>query len=309
MATKLIHNDPNRVFCFGCSFTQYLWSTWANILGTEFENAEFYNFGKSGAGNQYIFNAVMQADAAYNFNHFDLVIVQWTNVSREDRFFEPGREAHNSKHGMKYGAWITPGNIYTQDVYNKKWRELYFSEYGAIVRDLAFIKGAHEMLKHKAQWHFLQMNNLIEYADQWDRTKSIDDRPKKFSNSRLDDFKQMYLDTTSHLKPSFYDVLFNNNWEQKFDSDKRLVNKSFQDGHPHPLEHYDYLKRTFKHDWSDRTDKAVGQIQRKWVQHMDHISKGKKQFSIYDQPQSWLNMARHELLTRGPANNDHRMHL
>ena len=46
MATKLINNPLNRIFCFGCSFTQYLWTTWANILGTEFHEAEFYNFGK-----------------------------------------------------------------------------------------------------------------------------------------------------------------------------------------------------------------------------------------------------------------------
>ena len=52
----LITLEPKRIFTFGCSFTNYLWSTWANILGYEFREAEFYNFGKSGAGNQYIFN-------------------------------------------------------------------------------------------------------------------------------------------------------------------------------------------------------------------------------------------------------------
>ena len=309
MASQLYHTYPKRLFCFGCSFTQYLWSTWANILGTEFHDAEFYNFGKSGAGNHYIFNAIMQADSVYTFNHEDLVIVQWTNVSREDRYLEPGRDGHESKHGLEYGAWITPGNIYTQDVYNEEWRDKYFSEYGAIIRDLAFIKGAYELLKHRTQWHFIQMNNLTEYANQWDPGKKIEERPRVFGNTRLEDFKKIYSGVINSLKPSFYDVLFNNNWMQKFKSDKKLINKNFQDGHPHPLEHYDYLKRIFKHEWRDETDKAVERVQQKWVKHMDYISRTNKKFSIYEQPVKWLNMARHDLLTRKNANNDHRMHL
>ena len=110
----LITLEPKRIFTFGCSFTNYLWSTWANILGYEFREAEFYNFGKSGAGNQYIFNTLMQADAAYDFTHEDLIIVQWTNVSREDRYFHAGAEILNSTE-TSHGAWSTPGNIYSQD--------------------------------------------------------------------------------------------------------------------------------------------------------------------------------------------------
>ena len=41
---KLVHNIPQRVFTFGCSFTGYQWGTWANILGVEFPEAEFRNF-------------------------------------------------------------------------------------------------------------------------------------------------------------------------------------------------------------------------------------------------------------------------
>ena len=164
----LITNKPKRLFTFGCSFTDYIWGTWANILGYEFRKADFYNFGKAGAGNQYIFNVLMQADAAYNFTHEDLIVVQWTNVSREDRYFHAGHHGvlHDSE--TKHGAWSTPGNIYSQDIYDEEWVKKYFSEYGALVRDLAFIKAAHGMLKHKTQWHFIQMNNLGHNVDQRD---------------------------------------------------------------------------------------------------------------------------------------------
>ncbi len=304
----LITNKPKRLFTFGCSFTDYIWGTWANILGYEFRKADFYNFGKAGAGNQYIFNVLMQADAAYNFTHEDLIVVQWTNVSREDRYFHAGHHGvlHDSE--TKHGAWSTPGNIYSQDIYDEEWVKKYFSEYGALVRDLAFIKAAHGMLKHKTQWHFIQMNNLVHYVDQWDSKITLD-QPKIFGNKeRIRQLRELYAETISILQPSFYDVLYNNNWTQKFKADKKLVNKFFQDGHPHPLEHYDFLKRTFKHEWRPSTNEKVGEIQKKWVKLMNDVSATIPKFSIYNETKRWHDMAKFELCIRQSNNIDFRTH-
>ena len=305
----LIHLEPIRIFCFGCSFTQYLWATWAEIIGYEFNKAEFYNFGKSGAGNQYIFNMLMQADSVYNFTHEDLVMVQWTNVSREDRYLHAGHDGlHDTE--TKHGAWSTPGNIYTQGFYDEKWLKMYFSEYGAMVRDLAFIKAAYQILKHKSQWHFLQMNNLVMYSNQWDEPKKITDGVTRGfgDKSRIEHLKDVYSDAIASLSNSFYDVLYNNNWNQKFESDRRLVNKNFQDGHPHPLEHYDYLKRTFKHDWSARTNKGVSDLQKRWIKLMNNASHNKKKFSIYQEEKRWTDMAYYELRLRKTLDLDFRLH-
>ena len=106
---NLVTIKINRIFTFGCSFTDYAWGTWANILGYEFPDAKFYNFGKSGAGNHYIFNTLMQADSSYKFTHEDLVIVQWTNISREDRFLDT--EPEQDPNFIAGGQWITPGKI------------------------------------------------------------------------------------------------------------------------------------------------------------------------------------------------------
>jgi hypothetical protein len=62
----------SRLFTFGCSFTNYRWSTWADILAPEF--GEFYNWGQRGAGNHFIFNSVMEADQQNNFKDGDTVI-------------------------------------------------------------------------------------------------------------------------------------------------------------------------------------------------------------------------------------------
>jgi len=306
---NLIALKVNRIFTFGCSFTDYTWGTWANILGYEFPEAEFYNFGKAGAGNHYIMNTLMQADSSYNFTHEDLVIVQWTNVSREDRYFHAGAEILRNKAGNQ-GEWVTPGNIYSQGDYDDAWIKKYFSEYGALVRDLAFIKSSYEMLRHKTQWHFLQMNNLVHYINQWDTTVTIDPKyaVEGIQVQRLDHLRAMYSETINQLLPSFYDVLFNNNWDEKFKSDRRLVNKNFQDGHPTPLEHYDYLKRTFKHKWSKATNTKVGEIQQKWIKYMDGASRKDKTFSIYKKEKRWSDMVRHELAIRPSQDIDFRIH-
>ena len=188
------------------------------------------------------------------------------------------------------------------------WLKKYFSEYGAMVRDLAFIKAAHGMLKHKAQWHFLQMNNLVHYVDQWDSKITLD-QPKIFGNKeRIRQLRELYAETISILQPSFYDVLYNNNWTQKFKADKKLVNKFFQDGHPHPLEHYDFLKRTFKHEWRPSTNEKVGEIQKKWVKLMNDVSATIPKFSIYNETKRWHDMAKFELCIRQSNNIDFRTH-
>ena len=73
----LYKNKPKRLFTFGCSFTEWIWATWANILAYELD-VPFYNFGKPGAGNYYIANQISQADAIFNFTKDDLVIVKST---------------------------------------------------------------------------------------------------------------------------------------------------------------------------------------------------------------------------------------
>ena len=43
-------NKYKRVFAFGCSFTNYIYPTWADLIMHEMPSAECYNFGKAGGG-------------------------------------------------------------------------------------------------------------------------------------------------------------------------------------------------------------------------------------------------------------------
>ena len=77
-------NTSGRLFCFGCSMTQYYWPTWADIAGT-FWN-KFENWGEIGAGNQFIFNSVIECDLKNKLDSNDTVVIMWSNPERHDSF-------------------------------------------------------------------------------------------------------------------------------------------------------------------------------------------------------------------------------
>ena len=66
----------SRFFAFGCSFTDYQWTTWADIVAAAYPGAEYFNLGRGGTSNQLILYRMMEADQLYNFNKEDLIIVQ-----------------------------------------------------------------------------------------------------------------------------------------------------------------------------------------------------------------------------------------
>ena len=115
-----------RVFIFGCSFTNYIWPTWANILCYDTDlNCKVYNFGTSGAGNLYITERISAANQKFKFSKDDLVLVMWTTFSREDRYIG--------------NRWETPGNIWTQGFYPNEWIVKYTCVRGYLVRDLGLM--------------------------------------------------------------------------------------------------------------------------------------------------------------------------
>jgi hypothetical protein len=75
-----------RFFAFGCSFTNWLWPTWADIVASHFD--EYYNYGYSGRGNWYIYNMLLDADRTHKFTKDDTVIIQWSEWTRVDELID-----------------------------------------------------------------------------------------------------------------------------------------------------------------------------------------------------------------------------
>lgn len=78
-----------RLFTFGCSFTNYVWPTWADIIAYD-QQIEFHNKGKGGAGNTFIASSILESDLKYKFTDTDLILVNWTTWQREDRVDSEG---------------------------------------------------------------------------------------------------------------------------------------------------------------------------------------------------------------------------
>lgn len=92
-----------RIFAFGCSFTGYIYPTWADLIYKSMSpDVKFYNFAKSGGGNVFIANRITEANRKFKFTETDLVVLMWSTSARID-FYKTEKS-----------RWITPGNIYTQ---------------------------------------------------------------------------------------------------------------------------------------------------------------------------------------------------
>ena len=203
-----------RLFSFGCSFTNYRWMTWADILGTQYDG--FYNWAQSGAGNLYILNSIMEADQRQKFQPGDTVIVCWTNVAREDRYVD-GR------------GWITLGNVTSAPIFTKEFIANAVCNRGYLIKDIASVKAAKEFLTFRGvTWKFLSMCPLMQ-VDPWDDTKLNDG-----------DVYNLYKDVFDTMLPSYTEVLGHNFWTT--DLHKRFrYEAGGVDYHPTSEEHLRYL--------------------------------------------------------------------
>lgn len=192
----------SRLFTFGCSFTNYRWSTWADCLAPEFN--EFYNWGQSGAGNHFIFNSVMEADQRHRFGPGDTVMICWTNVMREDRYTD---------------RWQTLGNITTCPIYDPGYVRDAITERGSLIRDLAMIKATIRFL-HNCNGIRTRFLSVCEIGN-----------PRQFDNTTTEDqdVLQLYQGVLNNIVPSYQTTLFKDGW------------RSTGDPHPTPAEHLAYL--------------------------------------------------------------------
>jgi hypothetical protein len=220
----------SRLFTFGCSFTQYGWPTWADILGRQF--AHYENWGRSGAGNLYISCAVSECHVKNQFNKNDTVVIMWSAITREDRYFEKG--------------WHTAGNVYTQDkLFGKSWVKKFADYRGYLIRDLAFINQVSGFLDSCGVKYY--------FFSAWDI--SSPDLPMDITED-VSDVLWHYRAVIEKIRPSVNNIIFN------YDCNNRpsaiiprvapvnaLIPYKFtyvpglirQDGHPSPDEHLEYL--------------------------------------------------------------------
>lgn len=209
-----------RFIVAGCSFTNYYWPTWADILYKEMPHATYYNFARCGGGNFFIASRLTEANVKLNFTDTDLVMVMWTTLCREDRYL--------------HGNWNLSGNIFTQEIYPKEFVEKFADPEGYLVKDLSLIKMATDAMKlTKATFISLNCQNYDEQQDK-DHHQQLKNSTRQILNV-YDSFIKKSL-------PTMYDLEMNKKWEYGhtyIDS----VHGAFQDYHPNPTRYSNYLEK------------------------------------------------------------------
>jgi len=203
-----------RLFTFGCSFTCYMWPTWADIISKEIPNAEFYNFGISGGGNTLISYRIAEANNRYKFTETDLVMVMFTTYCREDRW-------------LTDKGWLAGGNIFNNKYYPDSWVRDFADERGYLIRDAAVIDLTTKYLNSLSSTPvFMTAVPFVTNADSCNNT-----------SRSPDDIRAVYEDTFNSLKPSLFELILRGSW-QELEKDYK-----FGDGHPAPIRYYDYLEK------------------------------------------------------------------
>lgn len=203
-----------RLFTFGCSFTQYHWPTWADILG--YDAHYFENWALSGGGNDFILNRLVECHQRNTLDKDDLVMIMWSGVTREDHY---------------NGRWQLRGNIYTchdMDAIIKN-----RSPQGYLLKSLNYITAAKSLLDSiGCDYHFLSMLPIGQAEFQQHNPDSA--------------MLELYQDVLSTVKPSIFETIYNSDWSNtKFNVRVNYGGKWGNDPHPAPALHLDYLIKTF----------------------------------------------------------------
>lgn len=213
----------DRFFAFGCSFTSFYWPTWADIIGNEFSEEQYFNSGLCATGNEFAFHRLTEIHARYKITERDLVVICWTNFAREDRY-------RNSK-------WQEAGNIFTQSVYPKEWVKEWFDLRGALLKTSSSIAGATHLLDSTGcEYHFTSMMPM----------RHINQQDEIFAGTEYDDIFKVYEPYYDKIKVSMAEHLFNSlpvcrNPKPPIVKYQEKHKESYPDHHPVPGQHLQYV--------------------------------------------------------------------
>lgn len=198
-----------RFFAFGCSFTEHIYPTWADVVRKSFLSTEFYNFGRTGAGNLQISVRVAEANTRYKFNEDDLVMVMFSGFCREDRWVK--------------NRWQSYGNVYNNDYYDKSFYK-YCDPLGYAIKDLGLIELTTNYLKNTpATVHLMPAFPINNFTSD---IKDDEATEQKIINLYETMYNEMPIPLFNYLGSDYPKVNCGN----------------YEDTHPNPWSHFEYIE-------------------------------------------------------------------
>lgn len=197
-----------RLIFFGCSYTQYGWPTWANVIGYD-QGIEYHNFGIAGLGNVGILHRIIEANAKLKFNNEDKIFILWSSWSREDR--------------IRKQNWVAAGSVFNarNPEYSNYYIKRYWSFDNDVVKNATAIHIANQMFGENIFWQ----GSAFELATNEAFATKYDLETKK-----LVDF---YLNLLPKIQ--VYNFEINNDADKPF--------KIIQDCHPDPITHMNIVQK------------------------------------------------------------------
>jgi hypothetical protein len=230
---------PKRFFAFGCSYTNYFWPTWADILGAELQNradCEVYNFGELGCSNQFIAQQVAIADLTYNFTKDDFVAICWTHIFREDRYIE--------NHPTYSDGWLLLGSLLDMaKVPHTGYNDLtkITGPTQVALRDYSLMYYTIQLLQ-KTHTCYMSVRNHKEYTQFVNELFPVQAENFNYINT-------IFGDAVTSTEHDFFKL-------QLRDKNK-IVNKKFNDLHPFPIDYLTFLTDICQIDISNKIKQMV----------------------------------------------------
>jgi len=229
-----------RLFTFGCSFTNYHWPTWADILGREFDYYE--NWGQTGGGNPFIFYSLIECLRKNQVQVTDTIVVMWSSIARLDYYA-------NHK-WITHGHW---GNVPLEKKYQKKIAEIN-DDRGYLLRDALVIDSAKRVLDSLGvKYIFLSMVPFDLKNDQ--------------GHLENQDILEFFKDSFDAVRPSVYELIFNLDWNSRpFLIQNKIEKKNYESA---TEKFYDQIKgvewpsfeKFFKRDYTGIRKEVISEIE------------------------------------------------
>lgn len=141
-----------RFFAFGCSFTEYHWPTWFDVVKYDL-NIPSQNWGLCGLGNVGMFHRMIEADIRNTFTDDDLIVTSWSTWHREDRYL---------------GSWTLNGNILNEnDKYDSNFIRKYWDLENDIIKNAGVMIAANKMFDIDYECSIIELDNNIYENNDW----------------------------------------------------------------------------------------------------------------------------------------------
>jgi len=218
--------NKTRCFSFGCSYTEWLWPTWADFIGSNFDT--YTNFGRGGASNTFIMNKLFEWNDTIQFNpETDYILVMFTGIDRysyidkKTKTWQTNGDLRNLTDKYNSDPSYKVISDFVENVWNEKW---------AVYQSWISIKTVKEFLISKNLKHKILMgiDNSYYVTDSDILDIDFDDIKK------INDIYNM-LD----IKESLDEFVGPNKEVTYFSKD------NYSDTHPTPPQHFKYISKHF----------------------------------------------------------------